>query len=54
VAVRRDDDELVVAVDGFPRVAAAAMLDRVRPLGGRVTTSGGSAAGTIEMRLPCA
>jgi hypothetical protein len=53
VTVRREEGELVLAVDGFPPVAAAAMLDRVRPLGGRVTTPGGSAAGRIEMRLPC-
>ena len=54
LVVRRDDGDLVVAVDGFPGIAAAAMLDRVRPLGGRVTAPSGREAATIEMRLPCA
>src|SRR4051794_40265673 len=38
VAVRGDGGELVVELDGLPGATAAAMLDRVRPLGGRVST----------------
>jgi signal transduction histidine kinase len=50
VKVRRDGGELVVEVGGLPGAAATAMLDRVRPLGGRVTTREGA---PIEMRVPC-
>ena len=51
VTLRREDHELSVQVEGFRGAAAPGMLDRVRPLGGRVTPRGTS---TIEMSIPCA